>query len=90
MLLIPFNTLAESEKIMKFCSESNFSMISSVSAIASAAAVGVGAYLRYPEFHATAIFYIYRCESCELLTISERSVAKYLVLIFSWIFFNSS
>jgi hypothetical protein len=32
-LLIPFNTLAESEKIMKFCSESIFLKISSVSPI---------------------------------------------------------
>jgi hypothetical protein len=56
------NTLADSKKITKFYSESTFSIISSVSAIASASAVSVDA-LRYPEFHATTIFYIYRCES---------------------------
>jgi hypothetical protein len=44
-LLIPFNTLAESEKIVKLCSKSIFSMISSVSPIASASAVNVDAIL---------------------------------------------
>jgi predicted component of viral defense system (DUF524 family) len=42
-LLIPFNTLGESEKIMKFCSKSIFSMISIVSPIVSASAVNVDA-----------------------------------------------
>jgi hypothetical protein len=49
-LLIPFNTLAESEEIMKFCSESIFSIISSVSAIASASAVNVDAILDILNF----------------------------------------
>jgi hypothetical protein len=42
---MPCNTLAESEKIMKFCSESILSMISSVSPIVNASAVNVDAIL---------------------------------------------
>jgi hypothetical protein len=64
-LLIPFNTLAESEKIMKFCSEYIFSIISSVSPIACASAMNVDAILAIVKFPATTIFYIYRFESYE-------------------------
>jgi hypothetical protein len=42
-LLMPCNTLAESEKIMTFCSESILSMMYSVSPIAGASAVNVDA-----------------------------------------------
>jgi hypothetical protein len=49
-LLIPFITLSESEKITKFCSKSIFSMISSVSPIASASALKVDAILAILTF----------------------------------------
>jgi hypothetical protein len=49
-LLIPFNTLAESEKFMKFCSESIILMIYSVSTIAKASAVNVDNILAIPNF----------------------------------------
>jgi hypothetical protein len=45
VLLIPFRTLSESEKITTFCFESIFSTMSSVSPIASASAVKVDAIL---------------------------------------------
>jgi hypothetical protein len=49
-LLIPFSTLAESENITKFCSESIFSTISGVSPFASASAVKVGTILAILNF----------------------------------------
>jgi hypothetical protein len=45
VLLISFSTLSESEKIAEFCSESIFSMISSVSPFASSSAVKVDSTL---------------------------------------------
>jgi hypothetical protein len=45
VLLIPFSTLSESEKIAKFCFESILSIIISVSPIAIASAVKVDAIL---------------------------------------------
>jgi hypothetical protein len=75
VLLIPFRPLSESEKITKFCSESIFSTISSVSPTASEC----GRYLSYLEFPANTIAYIYLCESYEWsVFISELSVAKHL------------
>jgi hypothetical protein len=47
---MPCNTLAESEKIMKFCSESILSMISSVSPIDKAFVVNVDAMLAILNF----------------------------------------
>jgi hypothetical protein len=49
-LLIPFNALAESEKIMTFCSEYIFSTISNVLPIASLSAVDVDAILAILNF----------------------------------------
>jgi hypothetical protein len=49
-LLILFNTLSVSEKIIKFCSESILSMSSSVLPIASAYAVNVEAILDILNF----------------------------------------
>jgi Zn-dependent protease len=49
-LLIPFNTLDGSGKIMKFFYESIFSMISSVLPIATASVVNVGAILAILNF----------------------------------------
>jgi hypothetical protein len=43
VLLIPFSTLSESKKIIKFCSVPIFSTISSVSSIASGSGVNVDA-----------------------------------------------
>jgi hypothetical protein len=56
VLLIRFSTLSECEKIMKFCSESIFSVISSVTPLASVSRVTL---ICYPEFLANTITYIY-------------------------------
>jgi hypothetical protein len=50
VLLIPHNMLSKSEKLMKFCSESIFTMISSVSSIASGSAVNLDASLAILNF----------------------------------------
>jgi hypothetical protein len=67
MLLIPFSTLSESEKITKLCSESIFFFkISNYSLIASASAVNVDAILAIHNFHLISSLIIsYRCESYE-------------------------
>lgn len=49
-LLIPFSTLSESEKMTKFCSESTFWMIFSVTLIANASAVKVDAIVAILNF----------------------------------------
>jgi hypothetical protein len=50
VLLIPFSKLSESEKITKFCCESIFSTISSVSPSANASVVKVDAILDILNF----------------------------------------
>jgi hypothetical protein len=86
LLRIPFGTLSEPEEITKFCSKSIFSMIFSVSPVASVSAMKVDAILAILNFQLIPS-HIYRDANSTngLFSIFEPSVAKYLlVLIFSW------
>jgi hypothetical protein len=86
VLLIPFSTLSESEKVTKFCSEIIFSIISSVLPNASDAAVNVDAILAILNIKLIpSLISIDVNPTNYLLSIFQPSVAKYLlVLIFSW------
>jgi hypothetical protein len=83
-LLMPCNTLAESEKIMKFCSESILSMVSCVPPIANASAMNVDAILAIlncllrPSF-----IFIDANPTNGLFSIFEPSVAKHFLVLFS-------
>jgi hypothetical protein len=78
VVLIPFSTLSGSEKITKLSSESIFSMISSVSPVATAFAVKVDAILANLNFQL-----IPSLTHIAAKLIFEPSVAKHLlVLIF--------
>jgi hypothetical protein len=58
--LIPFSMFSESKKITKFCSESIFSIISSVSPIDSASAMNVDAILALLYFQLIPSFILWR------------------------------
>jgi hypothetical protein len=79
------NTFSESRKITKFCYESDFSIISSVSLIVSASAVNVDAILSIINFQLIQpLIFIYENPTNFLFSAFESFVAKYsLVFIFS-------
>jgi hypothetical protein len=75
-LLIPFNTLAESKKIIQFCSESIFSIISRVSPVASASAVNVDAIMEKHNFWDCKLYKDQRARMVDIL--SESNKKEYL------------
>jgi hypothetical protein len=81
MLLIPYNTLSEFKKLMKFCSGSIFTMISSVSPITSVSTVNVDAILAILNFQLIpSLISINANPMNGLFTIFEPSVAKHVLL----------
>jgi hypothetical protein len=82
LLLIPFSTLSESQKITKFYSEYIFCTIYSVSPIASASAVNVDAILAIPNFQLIqSLITIDANHTNDLFSIFEPSVAKHLLVL---------